>query len=357
MQTDAATDKLDDAADCTLARRQYFQRKQREYRRRVKSERLRLLEELARLQDRKATDRPRPKLVDEDGMLSWQVVASVYQEATGEAKEKQRRLHDQADANLSLIYYMMRFLQACRPRPIASISNALPLHQHVTLLGNGEARARSKQWLVQQLYYNTDRFFDTLPAIDASDEFVDCKAECAGRWVNTVDMCQVTWPYSLEEIKALFARPESQKKEVERDGNTVLAHGLMDDKYPWYQLQGYFYEADRFVVVFRHVHDDEARLERGDADFHEFEWYDRRPSDLVQAVGLRFLGHRSMLIDDVKAFARETGEEGDLLAQKDVDDKTIEREMSAFDKEMLWKFQQDLQTTMAQLSKCTIAAP
>ncbi|KAG9399588.1 hypothetical protein AC1031_011975 [Aphanomyces cochlioides] len=206
---------------------------------------------------------------------------------------------------------MMRFLHACRPRPIASISNALPLHQHVTLLGNGEARARSKQWLVQQLYYNTDRFFDTFPAIDASDEFVDCKAECAGRWVNTVDACQVTWPYSLEEIKAVFARPESQKilcesdaKEVERDGNTVLAHGLMEDKYPWFQLQGYFYEADRFVIVFRHVHDDEVRLERGDADFHEFEWYvrrnsmdisvcsrqDRRPSYLVQAVGCALLG-------------------------------------------------------------------
>ncbi|KAF0739237.1 hypothetical protein Ae201684P_012917 [Aphanomyces euteiches] len=65
------------SADALVARRRYFQVKQREYRRRVKDERTRLREELARLQ-KKVNNRQ----VDR-GMLSWDIVASVFQEASG----------------------------------------------------------------------------------------------------------------------------------------------------------------------------------------------------------------------------------------------------------------------------------
>ncbi|CAK4506756.1 unnamed protein product [Aphanomyces euteiches] len=355
MQSDGTTGR-GTPDDAQLARRQYFQKKQREYRRRVKSKHRTLLEDFARFQNH-AANRRTGDLVDYNGMLSWKVVASVFREASGDAKKKKTYLRDLTDANLALIYEMMRFLRACRPRPIASLSNAPPLHQHATLLAKGEARAHSKRWLAQQLYYNTDRFFDNFPAVDASDEFVDCNAECAGPWVNSIETCQVTWPFSVEEVKEHFVRPEHQTSVCdhanagfERDGNTVVTYGLDDDNDPWHYLHGYFYEADRFVVIFRRIHDDEAHLGPGDPDIHEFQWIDIRRLSATRSL-VRFLTHRSNLLEDLREYARESREH---LKHEDLDEKTIEREVAARDKEILWKFQQDLHDALARLSTCSI---
>ncbi|KAG9399589.1 hypothetical protein AC1031_011976 [Aphanomyces cochlioides] len=270
------------------------------------------------------------------------------------------------------IYEMMRFLRACRPRPVRFCVpmktlyalDRVPLECAATPSARnspcqGEARAHSKRWLAQQLYYNTDRFFDNFPAIDASDEFVDCKAECAGPWVNIVETCQVTWPFSVEEIKELFVRPEHQafvcdhaNAEFERDGNTVVTFGLDDDNDPWHYLHGYFYEADRFIVIFRHIHDDEAHLGPGDPDFHEFQWIDVRRVSATHWL-VRFLTHRSNLLEDLREYARDSGEY-QALKHDDIDEKTIEREVAAHDKEILWKFQQDLHDALARLSTCSI---
>ncbi|KAG9399585.1 hypothetical protein AC1031_011973 [Aphanomyces cochlioides] len=180
---------------------------QREYRRRVKDEQTRLHEELAWLQKKVSN---RTSIQVDSGMLSWEIVASVFQEASGLSKDKFERLRAHIDTNAVLISETTRFVRACQPRPISSIASVQPLHHHVTLLSNGEARVRAKQWLVQQLYHNTDRAFATFPAVDSSDEFVQSTAECAGEWVNSVETCQVIWPNTLEEMQQLFLRPESQ---------------------------------------------------------------------------------------------------------------------------------------------------
>ncbi|CAK4648814.1 hypothetical protein LEN26_019496 [Aphanomyces euteiches] len=340
MQSDSSEEGCA-SADALVARRRYFQVKQREYRRRVKDERTRLREELARLQ-KKVNNRQ----VDR-GMLSWEIVASVFQEASGLSKDKFERLRAHIDTNEVLISEMTRFVRACQPRPIYSIADVQTLHHH--------------QWLVQQLYHNTERAFATFPAVDASDEFVQSTAECAGEWVNSVETCQVIWPNTLEEIQQVFLRPETQRVlcaseesnfDIERDGNTVLARGLMDGKYPWHLLQGHFSEADRFVAVFRHLQDDEAHQGLEDPNFHEVQWIQVHQLSRTHSL-VRLICHRSMLLADVKDYAKQK-DANSALARDDLDEKTIKHEVEAFDKDLLWTFQQQLQSTIAQFSTISI---
>ncbi|KAH9088450.1 hypothetical protein LEN26_019498 [Aphanomyces euteiches] len=294
------------------SRRLYFRRKQREYRDRVKNERAVLHEVIARLQQEVSKQGP-AKLLSEDGMLSWQLVASAFQETSRNSKDKHAHLQALVDANSALIYDMTRFLRACQPRPTAAITFEQPVHRHVTLVAQQEARVQAKQWLVQQLYHNTDRAFSDFPALDNYDVFVEAKSKCSGRWVNTVETCQVVWPYSLEVIKQVFLLPQSQNIlcnadnfAVERDGNTILARGLYDEKYPWHTLRGHFHEADRFVAVQRSLNHDEAFEDLDDLNYHDMEWIDVRRLSPTQCV-VRTLGHRTMLIDHAIGFAEDMG--------------------------------------------------
>ncbi|KAH9080709.1 hypothetical protein Ae201684P_012850 [Aphanomyces euteiches] len=296
--------------DSGRSRRLYFQAKQREHRSRIKKERESLLEELAHLQ-KQAKNLPSFKLVDENGMLSWQAIASVFQDESRRCKGDRGHLQNDVASNTVLIHEMMRFLNACRPRPKASIASTLPLHQHVTLLAHREAREKAKQWLVQQLYHNTDR---------ASTIFQPYMLQ-----MNlSIASCQVIWSYSLEDIKDAFIHTMNQtaicnatEGEIEREGNTVLARGFTQDKYPWHLLRGHFHEADRFIAVFRYLNDDEAFDGREDPDFYEMQWFDiRRISPTSSAV--RILCHRPLLLEDMKKCAKL---ENDDTLEQDVSSK------------------------------------
>ncbi|KAH9080802.1 hypothetical protein Ae201684P_012939 [Aphanomyces euteiches] len=142
---------------------------------------------------------------------------------------------------------------------------------------NRNARVQAKQWLVQQLYHNTDRFFHNYPALHPSDDFIDCSAECTGPWVHTVNNCQFVWPHTVGDIEQLFLHPQSQEiicltDELERDGNTLLVRCTFDQKHKWHLLQGHFSRADRFIAVHRSLNNDEAFQGREDPNFYDMEW-------------------------------------------------------------------------------------
>ncbi|KAH9184075.1 hypothetical protein AeNC1_013950 [Aphanomyces euteiches] len=283
------------AEDRKTALRQYFTRKQREYRHKLKSERGTLLEELAHLQNQ-LSEVPPAKLI-----------------ASRDSKGENNHLQAVVDANTSLIYEMTSLLRDSQPRPTASISFVQPAHHYVTLMANSNARAQAKQWLVQQLYHNTDRFFHNFPAISLSEEFADCKAECTGPWIHTVKHCQAIWPNTVEEIKQLFLHPNSQalicgtyEFDVERDGNAVLTRGIFESKWSWHHLQGHFYEADRFVAVFRSLNNDETLQDREDPNFYSMEWLDVRRISSTHSV-VRMLVHRTLLIEDAKELIKSLG--------------------------------------------------
>ncbi|CAK4626034.1 unnamed protein product [Aphanomyces euteiches] len=160
---------------------------------------------------------------------------------------------------------------------------------------------------------------------------------------------QATWPHALEDIKQFFTAPESQsiicfsdEIDVERDGNTVLAARIFEEKYPWHLLQGHFHEADRFIVVMRHLNYDEAGPSFGNPNFHEMEWIDvRRVAPTCSIV--RFLGHRTMQVEFVREFAQDLG-----TTIMTPDESTTEREVVAFSKKVLWDFQLRLQDMLAR---------
>ncbi|KAF0739232.1 hypothetical protein Ae201684P_012930 [Aphanomyces euteiches] len=333
-----------------MAQRQYFRCKQREYRHRLKCKRSNLLQELAYLQG-VLSNFPPARHISEDGMLSWKVIAWVLKEARRDSKDEYNHLQDLVDTNTSLIYEMTRFLQVCQPRPMTSLASMQPIHQYVTLMANGNARVQAKPWLVQQLYHNTDRFFHNFPALSISEEFIDCTAECAGPWVHTVDACQFAWPHTVGDIKKLFAHPHSQEiicltdeYDLERDGNTLLARGIIDQKYPWHLLQGHFYEADRFIAVHRSLNNDEAFQGREDPNIHDIEWVDVRQISSTHSI-VRVLVHRSMLLEDMEIFAKDVGK---ITLSKDK--KTMEQQVSSFDKKMMWDCLQKMKNLLATRS-------
>ncbi|KAH9088449.1 hypothetical protein LEN26_019497 [Aphanomyces euteiches] len=254
-------------------------------------------------------------------MMSWQVVASVFQEASRDSKETLRKLQSRVDAKKSLIHEMIRFLRACQPHSLYFVCAAL--HYHVTLTANSEARVHAKQWLVQQLYHNTERAFSTFPALSLTDDFVDCTAEFAGPWVHTVESCQVVWPNTVAEIKQLFHQPQSQK-------------------FICFTDEGHFYEADRFVAVHRSLNDDEAFQGREDPNFHDVEWIDVRQISPSHSV-VRVLAHRTMLMDEFRDFAKDMG-----TVITSSDEKVLRKQVPAFFKNLLWDFQLKMKNMLAQ---------
>ncbi|CAK4095064.1 unnamed protein product [Aphanomyces euteiches] len=328
-------------------RRQYFKRKQREYRHRLKYQQENLLEELTRLQNKLSTVIPVTRKCD-DGIPSWKEIASVLQGARKESKDEFNRLKVLVDANTLLIDEMTRFVQVYQPRPMAPLSFVHPVHQYVTLMANRNARTQAKQWLVQQLYHNTDLFFHNFPALHPSDEFVDCKAERTGRWIHTFKTCQATWPNTVEEIKQLFLHPKSQRVicgtdefDIERDGNTILMRGICLAKWSWHILQGHFYEAGRFVAVLRSLNNDEAIQDHEDPDFYRMEWIDVRQLSSTHSV-VRLLVHRTELVEDFKEYMKLMG-----TVVTSHDSTVIEQEVSAFEKKRQWDFQQKMKTLLS----------
>ncbi|KAH9080708.1 hypothetical protein Ae201684P_012849 [Aphanomyces euteiches] len=99
--------------------------------------------------------------------------------------------------------------------------------------------------------------------------------------------------------------------------------------YPWHLLQGHFHEADRFIVVMRHLNYDEAGPSFGNPNFHEMEWIDVRRVAPTRSI-VRFLGHR---------FGHD---------EHAPDESTTEREVVAFSKKVLWDFQLRLQDMLAR---------
>ncbi|CAK4700000.1 hypothetical protein LEN26_011876 [Aphanomyces euteiches] len=328
------------AETAVAAQRKYFRNKQREHRNRLKSEQVRLLEEIAHLQAQ-ANNLPSTSLVCEDGLLSWKIIASVFKDASRLALARKTHLEDLVASEMSLIQAMFGFLASYRPRPNSAIALSTPLHHYLTLVAHREARIQAKQWLVQQLYYNTERAFHNFPAIDSTDEFYKCTAELADPWINSFESCQAIWPHSFQDIKQMFLDGRCQdilcsqtKMEIERDGNTLLARSVPGAKYPWQEIQGHFHEADRFIVVIRYLNDDEAFEGHEDAEFHEMRWIDIRRLSPTRSL-VRIVKHRAMLIAHLRACKSNRNKAMQL--------DNIDEDASHLFTRHLWAFQQKLE--------------
>ncbi|KAF0694394.1 Aste57867_14734 [Aphanomyces stellatus] len=289
-------------------RRAYHCQRQRELRRKGRSERLLLLQELAVLQDRLCVYPP-PASSRDDG-LSWQVISDVFRAASRRAMTQHEELMRETDANLIALQEMIRFLRVSHPRPIPQIGapSRLVDHASVTLFANGGERTTAKQWLTQQLYFNTDRAFATFPPIDTHD-FIHTEAALTPSHLVSTEMYQTVYDAPLKCVLAAFRQklhwrqPTRDEMGMETTGNTVLYRDptARKSEHYWNLLEGSFYEADRCVVVSRRVQDDETYPNPNISfEQHAMQWTDLRQLSPTQTL-VRFHSVR-MVSEPVRSF-------------------------------------------------------
>ncbi|KAF0696909.1 Aste57867_12370 [Aphanomyces stellatus] len=278
--------------DHALDRREYFRRKQREHRRKIRDERTFLQEELATLEAkvRPSTLTASTETWDEEGaVLSWQAVAQVFRAATGRAKADQRDLTQRMTTTSARIHKLMCFLQACRPCPMPSLSMSLPTMQYVTLPAHPETRTTAKQWLTQQLYHNTDRVFASFP--HDHDAFVHTEVHVAASHIETLEMFQVSVNLPLHLIVQGYytdiqtrVPPSAKIDHSEVDGNTrnYRSNSMPSNAY-FNVLEGHFHEANRCVLVARCLQDDETHA-RDRVVRYSLQWMDSRQIDANETL-------------------------------------------------------------------------
>ncbi|KAF0692636.1 Aste57867_16301 [Aphanomyces stellatus] len=290
------------AVDTVLARRRYQREKQRQHRRKTKDERALLFDELAALQARLPV-LSAAESITSDGMLSWRVIADVFRAASGHSKGQKYRLVEETSKSMAAIFEIHRFLNACRPMmPCPSPSSADLVagnHSFVKLLASAESRSWAKQWLTQQLYHNTDRAFASFPLACGTDDIIQWDARFNDSVHHGTEMYQAVLNAPLKAVVAMKRRklhwkyPPLEQMDVEVDGNTTLYRNLNEKKHYWNLLEGHFYEADRCIVVFRRVQDDETYSSAGCYEHHVMQWLEMRQitpnQTLVRLVGVRMV--------------------------------------------------------------------
>ncbi|KAF0719246.1 Aste57867_1169 [Aphanomyces stellatus] len=307
-ETDVSSDVSEvlAAVDTVLARRRYQREKQRQHRRKAKDERAILLEELATLQA-KLPVLTTGETTTPEGMLSWRVIADVFRATSGRAKDQKHHLFEETRKYMAVTHELQRFLRACRPmmpRPALPSSDVVVgNHSFVTLLASAESRSRAKQWLTQQLYHNTDRAFASFPstAVDGGD-FTHCKYRFKDSELHGTDMYQAVFNAPLKVVLAAQQRKLLRKRwldlgelDIESEGNTAVYRNLdLQAMDYWNILEGVFYEADRCVVVYRRLQDDETYSSRGCYEHHAMQWIDMRQLKPNQTI-VRFMGVRTVM--------------------------------------------------------------
>ncbi|KAF0696979.1 Aste57867_12310 [Aphanomyces stellatus] len=316
-------------------RREYLRQKQRAHRCKVKSERILLLQDLAALQDL-VRALPQSLGTTAEGMLPWQIVADVFRAASRRSRNNHNELTEETNVNAAALNEMLRYLNAWKPRPTPSLvapDAAIDNHSFVTLFANGEARNTAKQWLTQQLYYNTDRAFALFP--HDTDDFADTMVSLTPSQMRATEFSQVIYDAPLKTVLNVTRRKlhwgySMAEMDIETSGNTVLYRNQTEKTHYWNLLEGSFYEADRCVLVYRRIHDDETYSSASAYEQHALQWMDLRQIGPRQTL-VRF---SSMRMICSPAQATETWCNPDLKLPSTQDGSLVQ----AFSKDIQEKF-------------------
>ncbi|ETV78715.1 hypothetical protein H257_07561 [Aphanomyces astaci] len=254
-------------SDETLARRRYFREKQREYRRKLSADGAAMEAELVHLQlildSLQAKSLPSVREAS-DGPLSWHSIAMVFKSEAHRVLTDRESLITQTKGFRALIASMQRFVMMNIPLPV-SRSNTWP---SATLVADPRTRNLGKEWLTQQMYHNIHEPFALLPAVRLDDEFFEFDFQSPDEHDDPftfLERLQCILPGTLSSFRrffetkvrdVLFEDPHEVTEEVV--ANTRLFCTTTADGDFINTLQGQFVEADRLVLVFRQVEDDEV---------------------------------------------------------------------------------------------------
>ncbi|KAH9096611.1 hypothetical protein Ae201684P_013277 [Aphanomyces euteiches] len=213
----------------------------------------------------KAKHRP---LVDADGILSWCVVAGVFREELYSSTSEHQSLLKETRARETLLKAMQRFVSLnLHLEPEGPVRHWHP----ATLLEHPQARKLGKEWLTQQLYHNKDSRFQLFACAWMDEEVygvdVDISNDCT----------------TYNHTETLIFKDPTQIS-IETTENTKLYRKISADGSFFNILQGNFVEADRFVMVFRQVENDETFNSDSYRQRHSMAWMDVRPLSETHVV-------------------------------------------------------------------------
>ncbi|ETV64170.1 hypothetical protein H257_18904 [Aphanomyces astaci] len=255
-------------SDKTLARRRYFREKQREYRRKLNAEGAAMEAEVIHLQSildgLQAKSLPSVREA-RDSILSWHSIAMVFKSEAHRVLTDRESLGTQAQEYRTLIASMQRFVMMNIPLPM-SRSNTW---HNATLVADPRARNLGKEWLTQQMYHTMHEAFALLPALRSDEEYYVFDVEASDKHDDSftfVEQIQCTWPGTLASFRRFVE--SNRMRDVLLDdlhevadevvANTRLLCTTTVDGAFRNTLEGNFVEADRIIIVLRHVDDDEA---------------------------------------------------------------------------------------------------
>ncbi|ETV78716.1 hypothetical protein H257_07562 [Aphanomyces astaci] len=255
-------------SDETLARRRYFREKQRKYRRKLIADGAAIEAEVFHLQSilDSLQAKSLPSVRDtRDGPLSWHSIAMVFKSEAHRVLTVRESLVTQTKELEFFKRAMRRFVMMNIALPV-SRSNTWP---SATLVADPRTRNLGKKWLTQQMYHTMHDAFALLPAANHDEEFYALDLHESDKHDDQftfLERLQCILPGTLASFRrfveshrmrdTMFANSHEVTEEVvanTRQFCTTTADGAFMNT-----LKGHFYEADRFVMVLRHVEDDEA---------------------------------------------------------------------------------------------------
>ncbi|KAH9194660.1 hypothetical protein AeNC1_003358 [Aphanomyces euteiches] len=114
---------------------------------------------------------------DSSGALPWREVSQALKEEHDEAKAKREKLLTQVMTHRRVVDNMERWVAAQMTIPV-SPTTPTSTWRNTTLLGDPTSRQLGKQWIMEQMFHNTDRVFQMyqFPAMDRAHDLYGLEA-------------------------------------------------------------------------------------------------------------------------------------------------------------------------------------
>ncbi|ETV90701.1 hypothetical protein, variant [Aphanomyces invadans] len=292
-----------EAVNKVLHRRQYFREKQRSHRRRKRDDIRRLrsqvdeLEALAEnlraaAQAKRKCSTDRMCSLDDDGGLSWRTIAATFRQETRSTLAEYTELVEVLRRHRGLLTRMQMWVEQNDVVPV--VPRSIIRWQQVTLSNDPVTRKLTKEWATQQMYHNTGAAFQAFPMSTGCDDFTTFDLSINDKWVNAVEFSQYIWDAPMELVVHMLRHHMQELSKIDPSSvsfewteNTVVLQTTLPDGDAATAVVAHFHEAERCVVVMRHLQSDDAfRDEDGTPlrDSRSLVWFDLRRLGTGQTV-------------------------------------------------------------------------
>ncbi|KAF0708065.1 hypothetical protein AaE_013365 [Aphanomyces astaci] len=225
-------------------------------------------------------------------MMPWHEVADTLQTERSKSETEAHQLRRKLRSVEALSRVMQQWVVAHLATIPRSPDAAVQTWRNVTLLKDPTSRQLGKDWILQQMYHNTDRMFAShgFPAIASMQAMYEMDvqashtndAECmyyhAKRQMESAPpdaIMRFMYRHHLCRILMADGDIPVTYPTVQEQTKTTALHQLTNSKGEWFNvLVGDFSTPTRCVVVAQQIHDDEAYGMIGARQRTRMLWYD-----------------------------------------------------------------------------------